>query len=279
MKRGYADTPEGQVHYITEGSGKPLLLLHMTPLSSSMYRRLIPHLSKARRVIAMDTLGFGNSDPAPSSYTNIGDYARNVAHFLDAMAIEQTDLLGSYTGSVIAAEVAVQFPERVSRQVLFPYAMWLTEEERAKRIEEAKKTAAITPKADGSHVLDALRHAYGRNVDKENPVENPDFEYMDGWIADAVKAGPRISEIALKVYCHVSENRLPLVKAPTLVIGLGGEIVKEYNKPDRAKLMHALIPGSQYVEMSGADADSRVFYARRNELAEIILPFLEGKSP
>ena len=243
-----------------------------------MYRKLIPALSKSRRVIAMDTLGFGNSDPAPPSYKQIGDYAQNVAHFLDAMAIEETDILGALTGSVIATEVAVQFPQRVRRQILFPYVMWLTQEERAKRIEEVQKTASITPKADGSHVLDVLKHAYGRNVEKGSPVENVDFEYMDGWIADAVKAGPRVTEIALKVYHHVSESRLPLVKAPTLVIGLGGEIMQRYITPDRAKLIHSLIPGSKFVVMNGPDADFRVWYARRNELAEIIVPFLEGTS-
>src|SRR5579862_94804 len=102
MQRGYADTPEGQIHYFTEGSGKPLLLLHMTPRSSTMYRRLIPTLARTRRVIAMDTLGFGNSDPAPACYKQIGDYARNVVHFLDAMGIERADVLGTFTGSLIA---------------------------------------------------------------------------------------------------------------------------------------------------------------------------------
>jgi hypothetical protein len=33
MKRGYVDTPEGQVHYRTEGSGEPVLLLHKAGIS------------------------------------------------------------------------------------------------------------------------------------------------------------------------------------------------------------------------------------------------------
>ena len=278
MKLGYADTPEGQIHYLAEGSGKPLLLLHMTPRSSTMYRRLIPLLSRTRRVIAMDTLGFGNSDPAPARYMHIGDYAQNVAHFLDAIGVEQTDILSTLTGTPIAAEMAVQFPQRVRRLVLFAMPMWLTGEERTRRMAEARKAALITPKADGSHVQDALKFAFGRNVEKSSPVENVDFEYMNDSIVDALKAGPTMTEMALKVYAYISEARLPLIKASTLVVGLGGQLIPWYITPDRAKLMHSLIPDSKFVVIDGPDADHRIWYARPKEVAETILPFLEGES-
>ena len=279
MKRAYVDTPEGQIHYLTEGSGKALLLLHMTPLSANMYRRLIPYLSRSRRVVAMDTLGFGNSDPPPASYTQIGDYARNVAHFLDALGIGETDVLGMLTGSVIAAETAIQFPQRVRRLVLFPYAMWKNEQERTERIAEAKKKRAVTPKADGSHVADVLRAAYGRTVDAAHPVDDADFDYMNDWICEAVRAGTRIVDIQTKIYAYVSEARLPLIQAPTLVVALGGEIVQHYNTPERARMIHALIPGSDYIEMKEPDADFRVWYTRPAQVAEIILRFLDGAAP
>ena len=41
MKRGYADTPEGQIHFRTDGAGEPVLLLHQSPRSSRMYVKLI----------------------------------------------------------------------------------------------------------------------------------------------------------------------------------------------------------------------------------------------
>ena len=45
MRRGYADTASGQVHYITEGDGDALVLLHQAPLSAKTYLNLIPELS------------------------------------------------------------------------------------------------------------------------------------------------------------------------------------------------------------------------------------------
>ena len=60
-----ADVPEGQVHYPAEGTGEPVLLLHMALSSSDEFTRVIPFLSKAYRAIAMDFLGYGDSDEAP----------------------------------------------------------------------------------------------------------------------------------------------------------------------------------------------------------------------
>jgi haloalkane dehalogenase len=56
------ELPDGRMRYIDEGEGQPVLLVHGTPTSSYLYRRLIPALANHRRVIAPDHLGFGSSD-------------------------------------------------------------------------------------------------------------------------------------------------------------------------------------------------------------------------
>ena len=60
--RGFVSTPHGQVHYRTAGAGEPLLLLHQTSRSSDEFAEMLPILGRSRRVIAMDTLGYGDSD-------------------------------------------------------------------------------------------------------------------------------------------------------------------------------------------------------------------------
>lgn len=59
MKRAYADIPEGQIHYRIEGSGEPILLLHMAVSSSDEFSRAMHFLSKKYQAIAMDFLGAG----------------------------------------------------------------------------------------------------------------------------------------------------------------------------------------------------------------------------
>ena len=66
--RAYTDIPEGQVHYQTAGDGEPLLLLHQTPMFSEEYSLMIPILAPIFRVIAMDTLGYGNSNKPPAGF-------------------------------------------------------------------------------------------------------------------------------------------------------------------------------------------------------------------
>ena len=61
---------EGEVHYVDEGSGPPILFVHGTPTNSYEYRHLIAALSKRFRCIAPDHLGFGQSArPRSFAYT------------------------------------------------------------------------------------------------------------------------------------------------------------------------------------------------------------------
>src|SRR5262249_54824673 len=80
-RRGYAAAGFGQLHFREMGTGEPLLLLHKTPSSSIMYCRVLPLLGQRYRAIAIDTPGFGMSDPPPPD-VGINFYAQA---FLDAM--------------------------------------------------------------------------------------------------------------------------------------------------------------------------------------------------
>ena len=77
--RGYADTSLGQIHYVEAGEGPPIVLLHQTASSSVMYARAMPLLAANYRAIAIDTPGFGMSDPPSSSQDIIEHYADAVA--------------------------------------------------------------------------------------------------------------------------------------------------------------------------------------------------------
>ncbi|MSO65725.1 MAG: alpha/beta hydrolase [Alphaproteobacteria bacterium] len=117
MKRGYADTTLGQVHYRYGGSGSPLLLLHPGPRSSRYYWRLAPLLARHFSVMAPDTLGFGNSDPAPAAVT-IAALADNIAEFLDRLGVARAHIFGMHTGNKIATALAVHRPEKIHGLIL-----------------------------------------------------------------------------------------------------------------------------------------------------------------
>ena len=86
IRRGFVDTPDGQIHYATAGQGKPLLLLHQTPRSWAEYLYVLPIFAEKYWTIAMDTVGFGDSYK-PERQATIEGYAQGVIAFLAAMSI------------------------------------------------------------------------------------------------------------------------------------------------------------------------------------------------
>ena len=118
IERGYARLPHGQMHYATCGDvqAPAVLLLHQTPRSWAEYRAVLPLLGASCRAIAMDTAGFGESDPVPMP--SIEAWADAAAQLLAVLHIERCHVVGHHTGGVIAVELAARHASRVGALVL-----------------------------------------------------------------------------------------------------------------------------------------------------------------
>ena len=128
---GYTDSAWGQVHYRRNGDAGPwVVLLHESPLSSEVYREVLPLLGRSVRAIAFDTPGYGASSPPPSDATEIPDYARVLADAATALGVERPVLAGVHTGASIAIELAHALDGGPAALALTGVAL-LTEEERA----------------------------------------------------------------------------------------------------------------------------------------------------
>jgi pimeloyl-ACP methyl ester carboxylesterase len=113
------------VHYFEGGAGEPVVLIHgLGSWASQDWSELAPALIHAGgfHVYALDLLGYGESDkPADRAYS-IPEQARLVVAFLDAHKLDRVVLGGESMGGWIAATVAINEPERVSRLMLFDSA-------------------------------------------------------------------------------------------------------------------------------------------------------------
>ena len=151
VRKGYVDGRFGQLHYRiaqpeTLTAKRPLICFHMSPYSSIIYEAFLSEMGRDRVAIAMDTPGFGESDP-PLTLPTIPDYAGAAADLLKALDLTSADLMGYHTGSKIAVETALQQPDRVHRVVMVSAPLW-TEEELA----EVKQLYGPEPlTAAGSH--------------------------------------------------------------------------------------------------------------------------------
>jgi pimeloyl-ACP methyl ester carboxylesterase len=118
MRRGYADTRLGQVHYTTWGDESnarpPVVLLPQAANSAAMYWNLAAELQADFRLISIDYPGSGWSDPLPgeTSFEEMGAICLEV---LDQLGIERFTLYGHHTGNKIAASIAAAHPQRIDR--------------------------------------------------------------------------------------------------------------------------------------------------------------------
>jgi haloalkane dehalogenase len=114
----------GRIHYVDEGSGRPILMCHGNPTWSFLYRNVIRSLRDRFRCVAVDYPGFGLSDrPADYRYTP-GEHAAVVGEL--AMKLDLSDLIvmGHDWGGPIGLSVACSDPERVTGLVLGNTWFW-----------------------------------------------------------------------------------------------------------------------------------------------------------
>lgn len=108
-------------NYHDLGYGNPLLLIHGSGPGVSAWanwRLVMPELAKHCRVIAPDMVGFGFSErPAGFNYS-MDAWVDQAIGLLDALGIEQTDLVGNSFGGALALAMAIRHPQRVRRLVL-----------------------------------------------------------------------------------------------------------------------------------------------------------------
>ena len=238
VTRAFVQTRSGRIHIATAGQGFPLLLLHQTPRSWDEYRDVLPILGQSYRVIAMDTLGFGDSQPLPMAENSIERWAVGAFDLLDALGISRVAVVGHHTGAVVAIEMAASQPERVAALVLSS-CPWI----------DAPRRLAHT----GKRVIDDVEHvSSGAHLSELWRRRKPyypkgDIDLLERFMVDALKAGPLSVGGHKACNNYAMETRTPLITSPTLVIGATED---PHAFPAAPRGVQAII-GSKLVEIQG----------------------------
>lgn len=105
------------LHFVEQGGGKPLILLHGNGEDGSYFKHQINCFSADYRVIAIDTRGHGQSPRGEKPFTII-QFAEDLHDFMDEKGIAKAILLGFSDGGNIALTFALKYPERVERMIV-----------------------------------------------------------------------------------------------------------------------------------------------------------------
>src|SRR5258708_11724914 len=106
-------TASGHISYKEQGAGPVALFVHGVLLNGHLWRNQLAHLSDIRRCIAVDLLAHGDTEIAPDQDVSVTANANMLREFLDALNIEQVDLVGNDSAAGIGQSFAALYPERV----------------------------------------------------------------------------------------------------------------------------------------------------------------------
>lgn len=120
FKENYAEIDGVRLHYVDEGSGPPILMVHGQPTWSYLYRKMIPPLVAAGyRCVAPDLMGFGLSDkPTDESEYTLRRHVELVTGLVEQLGLEGITTVGQDWGGPIVLRYAIDHQENVKSLVI-----------------------------------------------------------------------------------------------------------------------------------------------------------------
>ena len=261
-----------RIHYVDEGDGPPVLLLHGEPTSSYLWRHLIPPLvANDYRAIAPDLIGFGRSDkPADVAWYSYDRHVASIAQLVDELGLRGITLVVHDWGGPIGLRFAVEHEELVDRLVILdtgigggraPSETWLRFRDVVRAAGGAIDPVRLVESGTVNGLSDEARAAYGE------PFPTPESKAGVLAFPELVPAEPDHPNAAPM---NRVRDALRSWTKPTLVVWGAQDTALP---PALARVFAELIPGAREpVVLEGAGHFLQE--DRPDELAAAILGFL-----
>jgi pimeloyl-ACP methyl ester carboxylesterase len=265
------------VNYVDIGEGElePIVFVHGLGGQWQNFLENIPRAAQERRVIALDLPGFGGT-PNPAYKISIPGYGRCVDALCEKLALGRVDIVGNSMGGFVAAEVAIQFPERIDQLILVS-AAGITSANVAQRpvLTAGRVATAMVSYGAARHREVALRprsrHLALALVARYPALLRADLAY-EGFFKGAGKPGFDDALRACLVYDF--RDRLPEIRQPTLIVwGERDSIIPVKD----AEVFERLIPDSRKVVMR--DTGHIPMAERPSTFNDLMMDFLVETGP
>jgi pimeloyl-ACP methyl ester carboxylesterase len=218
-------TPSGKISYVEQGAGPVALFVHGVLLNSNLWRKQLSELSDIRRCIAVDLLAHGDTEITPDQDVSVTANAEMLKQFLDALHIDEVDLVGNDSGGGICQIFAASYPERIRSMTLTncdTHDNWPPE--------AFKPFLAMAANGGLRKTLDAMladKNIY-RSPDALGPAyEHPDKvsdDTIEAYLRPLVRSEQRTSDVQRFLaafdnkHTRAIESRLKSLQAPTLIV-------------------------------------------------------------
>jgi pimeloyl-ACP methyl ester carboxylesterase len=106
-------TASGRIAFAERGSGPAALFIHGFPVNGYHWRHQLDALGSLRRCIAPDLMGLGYSEVLPERGLEFDAQAQMLIELLDALGVDEVDLVGNDSGGAIAQMLATTIPGRI----------------------------------------------------------------------------------------------------------------------------------------------------------------------
>ena len=177
-----------QVHYLDEGKGPTLLMLHGNPTWSFLYRRMVPYLSDRFRCIALDYPGFGLST-APDGYGfTPAEHASTVSGLIDALGLDEFTPIMQDWGGPIGLSVALDRPDQIKAIILGNTWAWPQTDAVTQRF-----ASALGEGRTGEFLVDRANVFVNVFLRRAMRRRNPSGREMDMWRGPFLERDSRIA--------------------------------------------------------------------------------------
>jgi pimeloyl-ACP methyl ester carboxylesterase len=257
MARHSVATPSGRISYLERGKGPVALFVHGVLLNGYLWRHQLTDLSDIRRCIAVDLLAHGDTTIKPNQDVSATANAKMLKEFLDALKINQVDLVGNDSGAGIAQIFAALYPERVRSLTLTDgdtHDNWPPE--------AFKPFLAMAASGGLRGTLNAMiadknvyRSAKALGSAYEHPEQVQD-DTIETYLCPLVESEQRTLDLQRFLaafdnkHTLATEGRLKTLKAPTLIVWATDDV---YFDVKWSHWLEHIIPGvRRRVELKGA---------------------------